>query len=199
MKKTALSLGLAALFGLASLAQAETAYVYDSSKTVVRDSSKSCVLNGHNKLSEKTAIVECHPDLLKAEAEPAYVAPAPEAPTEKLKTMTLNADAYFDFDKYNLKPAGKTALDGLVSEIAAYKVEQINVVGHTDSVGTEAYNQKLSERRANTVKEYLSSKGVNGSIINASGKGELQPVATNKTKEGRAQNRRVEVEVMGKR
>jgi Outer membrane protein and related peptidoglycan-associated (lipo)proteins len=76
-------------------------------------------------------------------------------------------------------------------------VEMVIATGHTDSIGTEAYNQKLSERRANAVKAYLVSKGVPASKITTLGKGETQPVATNKTKEGRAKNRRVDVEFKG--
>ena len=72
-------------------------------------------------------------------------------------------------------------------------------IGHTDSIGTEAYNQRLSERRANAVKAYLVSKGIESDRVATEGKGELQPVASNKTKAGRAQNRRVEIEVVGTR
>jgi OOP family OmpA-OmpF porin len=76
-------------------------------------------------------------------------------------------------------------------------VEIVIATGHTDSVGTDAYNQKLSERRANSVKEYMVSKGVPAAKITTLGKGETQPVATNKTKEGRAKNRRVDIEFKG--
>ena len=76
-------------------------------------------------------------------------------------------------------------------------VEIIIATGHTDSIGTDAYNQKLSERRATSVKEYMVSKGVSAAKITTLGKGETQPVATNKTKEGRAKNRRVDIEFKG--
>ena len=111
--------------------------------------------------------------------------------------MTLNADANFDFDKADLKPAGKANLDQFMSGLAGAKVTGITVVGHTDSVGSDAYNQKLSEKRASSVANYLTSKGVPAAAIQASGKGESQPVADNATKAGRATNRRVEVEAMG--
>ena len=75
----------------------------------------------------------------------------------------------------------------------------IIAVGHTDSVGSEAYNQKLSVRRAEAVKAYLVSKGIEKNRIYTEGKGEKQPVADNKTKEGRTKNRRVEIEVVGTR
>jgi OOP family OmpA-OmpF porin len=112
-----------------------------------------------------------------------------------IEKATLEADANFDFDKSNLKPQGKKNLDSLVSKMSGTEIRAVDVVGHTDSIGTDAYNQRLSERRASTVKNYLIDKGVPGSVISAEGRGESQPVADNKTKEGRAQNRRVEVAV----
>lgn len=195
----ALSAGLlasAVLSATAFAADKPTAYVYDSQKVVVRDGVGKCVLNGHIPLNADTAIKECNPEFfkeVKKEAKP--VVEAPKAPVVTAKKITLNADTYFDFDKYNLKPEGKKALDALVAEMKIDQVEQITVVGHTDSIGTEAYNQKLSERRAKTVADYLVSKGVPAAKIKAYGKGETQPVASNKTKAGRAKNRRVEVTV----
>lgn len=174
--------------------KAPTAYVYDSQGVVVRDGVGSCLLNGHIKLEASTAIEACNPEFFKkAEAKPAVE--APKAPVVAAKKITLNADTYFDFDKSNLKAEGKKSLDGLVAEMKIDQVEEITVVGHTDSIGTDAYNQKLSERRAKTVADYLVSKGVPASKIKASGKGESQPVADNKTKAGRAKNRRVDVTV----
>ena len=74
-------------------------------------------------------------------------------------------------------------------------VKDIDLVGYTDSMGSEAYNQKLSERRAQAVYQYLVSRGINGSIIDVMGRGELDPVASNETEEGRALNRRVDIHV----
>ena len=113
--------------------------------------------------------------------------------------MTFAADAFFDFDKAVLKPEGKAKLDDLVSKVQGINLEVIVAVGHTDSVGSDAYNQKLSERRAQAVKAYLESKGIDKSRVYTEGKGEKQPVADNKTKDGRAKNRRVEIEVVGTR
>ena len=113
--------------------------------------------------------------------------------------MTFAADAFFDFDKAVLKPEGQAKLDDLVSKMSGLNLEVIIAVGHTDSVGTDAYNQKLSVRRAEAVKAYLVSKGVEKNRIYTEGKGEKQPVADNKTAEGRAKNRRVEIEVVGTR
>ena len=113
--------------------------------------------------------------------------------------VTFAADAFFDFDKSVLKPAGKTALDGLVGKVRDINLEVIIAVGHTDSVGSDAYNQKLSIRRAEAVKAYLVSKGIERNRVYTEGKGEKQPVADNKTAAGRAKNRRVEIEVVGTR
>lgn len=113
--------------------------------------------------------------------------------------VVLNADTFFDFDKSTIKPEGRQILDQVASQAQSVNLETVIATGHTDSIGTEAYNQKLSERRANSVKTYLISKGVPADRIYAEGKGELSPVATNKTREGRAQNRRVEIEIVGTR
>ena len=133
-------------------------------------------------------------------ATPATPAPAPAAkPAVVPSKVTFAADAFFDFDKSVLKPEGKAKLDDLVSKIQGINLEVIIAVGHTDSVGSAAYNQRLSVRRAEAVKAYLVNKGVERNRVYTEGKGETQPVATNKTAAGRAQNRRVEIEVVGTR
>jgi OOP family OmpA-OmpF porin len=124
---------------------------------------------------------------------------APAAPVAAASKVTYAADALFDFDKAVVKPAGKAKLDDLVSKVKGINLEVIIAVGHTDSVGSDAYNQKLSVRRAEAVKAYLVSKGIEKNRIYTEGKGEKQPVASNKTAEGRAKNRRVEIEVVGTR
>ena len=87
----------------------------------------------------------------------------------------------------------------MADKVKAINLEVIIAVGHTDSVGSNAYNQKLSLRRSEAVKAYLVSKGIEKTRIYTEGKGENQPVADNKTKDGRAKNRRVEIEVVGSR
>ena len=119
------------------------------------------------------------------------------APTSE--KVTFEADTFFDFDKFALKPAGKAKLEDLVSKLIGTDIEVVVATGHTDSVGSDAYNQKLSMRRANAVKAFLVSKGIPADRIFTEGKGESKPVASNKTSEGRAKNRRVDVEVVGNR
>jgi OOP family OmpA-OmpF porin len=131
----------------------------------------------------------------KAAAAPPAPAPQPPAATK----VTYAADAFFDFDKAVLKPEGKAKLDDLVGKVKGINLEVIIAVGHTDSVGTDVYNQKLSVHRAEAVKAYLVSKGIEKNRVYTEGKGEKQPVADNKTAEGRAKNRRVEIEVVGTR
>jgi len=141
------------------------------------------------------------PSTVPAAAPAPAPAPAPAAaPAAAVSSkVTYAADAFFDFDKSVIKPDGKAKLDDLVSKVKAINLEVIIAVGHTDSVGSDAYNQKLSLRRAQAVKAYLVSKGIDKTRIYTEGKGEKQPVADNKTKEGRAKNRRVEIEVVGSR
>jgi OOP family OmpA-OmpF porin len=125
------------------------------------------------------------------------VAPAAAAPVSE--KVTFAADAFFDFDKSVLKPEARAKLDDLVGKTSAVALEVIIAVGHTDSAGTDAYNQKLSVARSEAVKAYLVSKGIERNRVYTEGKGEKQPVADNKTSDGRAKNRRVEIEVVGTR
>ena len=113
--------------------------------------------------------------------------------------VTYATDAFFDFDKSVLKPEGKAKLNDLVDKVKAINLEVIIAVGHTDFIGSDAYNQKLSVRRAEAVKAYLVNAGIDKTRIYTEGKGKKQPVADNSTDEGRAKNRRVEIEVVGAR
>jgi OmpA-OmpF porin, OOP family len=133
-------------------------------------------------------------------AEPTPMAPTPApVPVAAASKVTYAADAFFDFDKAVLKADGKAKLDDLVGKVKGINLEVIIAVGHTDATGPDGYNQKLSMARSEAVKAYLVSKGIDKSRVYTEGKGETQPVADNKTKEGRAQNRRVEIEVVGTR
>ena len=130
--------------------------------------------------------------------EPPKAAPAP-APKPTSEKVTYAADAFFDFDKAVLKPEAMAKLDDLVGKTKGINLEVVIAVGHTDATGPNSYNQGLSLRRSNAVKEYLVSKGVEKNRVYTEGKGESQPVADNRTREGRAKNRRVEIEVVGTR
>ncbi|MGB6103595.1 MAG: OmpA family protein [Pusillimonas sp.] len=127
-----------------------------------------------------------------AQAEAPVVAPT-------ATKVVLNADTFFDFDKDTLKPEGRQVLDQVAAQAGTINLETLIATGHTDSIGTEEYNQGLSQRRANSVKNYLVSQGVAADRIYVEGKGETSPVASNSTREGRAQNRRVEIEIVGTR
>ena len=131
-------------------------------------------------------------DLAPAPAPKAAVAPV-AAPAK----ITYAADAFFAFDKSVVQPAGKAKLDDLVKRMQAMDIEVVVAVGHTDSTGPSSYNQRLSVRRAEAVKAYMVSKGVDADRIFTEGKGEDSPVADNSSRSGRAKNRRVEVEVVG--
>ena len=125
------------------------------------------------------------------------VPPPPPAPVSE--KVTFAADAFFDTGKSVLKPDAQAKLADLVDKTKGVNLEVIIAVGHTDTVGSAAYNQKLSIARAESVKKFLTGKGIETNRVYTEGKGFSQPVADNKTAEGRAKNRRVEVEVVGTR
>jgi OOP family OmpA-OmpF porin len=204
---------VAMLFASAALATAAGAQTVDNWKN---GTGELVWKNGTNELcwrnsnwTPATAAPGCDGALAPAPAPapaPAAAAPAPGAPAAPAPApavaaskVTYAADAFFDFDKSVLKPEGKAKLDDLVSKVKGVNLEVIIAVGHTDSVGTDAYNQRLSVRRAEAVKAYLVSKGIEKNRVYTEGKGEKQPVADNKTADGRAKNRRVEIEVVGTR
>ena len=204
----ALALGVGANTAFAEVAQG---YVGSAgTNTVVKSGFGLCWHTGY--WTPAMATVECDPDLVpkKPAPVPAPVVtppPAPKAappappaaPKPVSEKITMAADAHFDFDKSVLKPEGKAKLDDLMGKLKAVNLEVIIAIGHTDSIGSVAYNNKLSLRRANAVKAYLVSKGIEANRIYTEGKGKSQPIADNKTKEGRAKNRRVEIEVVGSR
>jgi OOP family OmpA-OmpF porin len=192
----------------------KSAYVQDARGVIVRDPFGLCWRTGY--WTPADAVPGCdlplcvEPEKLengKCVAPPPPVAPAPApvqpapapkpVPVPTAQKVSFAADAFFDFDKSVLKPEGKSKLDEVTSKLGAINLEVIIAVGHTDSVGSDEYNQKLSVRRAEAVKAYIISKGVDATRVYTEGKGEKQPVADNKTAEGRAKNRRVEIEVVG--
>jgi OOP family OmpA-OmpF porin len=137
-------------------------------------------------------------------AAPVSAAPvvAPSAPPERRTvSLTLGADASFDTGKADLKAEGRAKLDDVATKLKqpGVQIDSMTITGHTDSIGSPASNQRLSERRADAVKNYLVSQGIEASKIKTVGRGQTQPVADNKTAAGRAKNRRVELEVSGAR
>ena len=171
---------------------ANQSYLGDSSGHYISDSSGNCIRTGSWKKEEMT--VDCGAEPKVETKAPPPAPPPPPEPT--YETVTLTAGALFDLNKSNLRPAGMQALDGLADRIQATdQIADVQIIGHTDSSGPDAYNQQLSVERATTVRDYLAAKGVNPALMTVSGRGESQPVADNATAEGRAQNRRVEVNI----
>ena len=212
------AIGLSASLSV-SAQQSKDGYVQDQRGVIVRNSNfgdpkigNLCWRTGY--WSPAIANCECDADIVGAACRPAppppaaKPAPAP-APTPAAKPaakpavaaqkVTFAADAFFDFNKAVLKPEAKAKLDDLTGKLKGITLEVIIAVGHTDAVGSDAYNQKLSVKRAESVKAYLVTKGIEPNRIYTEGKGKKQPVADNKTAEGRAKNRRVEIEVVGTR
>jgi OOP family OmpA-OmpF porin len=129
-------------------------------------------------------------------------APAPKPvakPKPVAEKVTFAADVLFDFDKSVIKPEGKSKLDDLATKVRGINLEVVIAIGHADSIGSDEYNQRLSVRRAEAVKAYMVSRGVEPNRVYTEGKGEKQPVANNRTADGRAKNRRTEIEVIGTR
>jgi OmpA-OmpF porin, OOP family len=122
--------------------------------------------------------------------------PSPQMPATGTNIVSLDG-THFDFDKSTLRPAAITKLDAAVKIMNDNPGIEINIEGHTDSVGSDAYNEKLSERRAAAVRAYLVREGIDDSRLNSIGYGESRPEASNDTAEGRAQNRRVDLIVAG--
>jgi OOP family OmpA-OmpF porin len=166
-------------------------------------------MNGTNELcwrdafwTPATANAKCDGALV-AQAPQPPVAPAP-APVIQSQKVTYQADALFDFDKAILKPAGKAKLDDLASKIGDLNLEVVVATGYTDRIGSDKYNDRLSLRRAQAVKAYLVSKGIEANRIYTEGKGKRNPVTTGCNQKNHKQliaclapDRRVEVEVVG--
>jgi OmpA-OmpF porin, OOP family len=129
--------------------------------------------------------------------EPVAVAPmAPPPAYVPVPEKIVIDGVHFDFDKSTLKPTATEILDNAVTAIQPSSSRRFTVSGYTDSVGSDAYNQALSERRAKSVSDYLVEHGVEAQRLDSAAYGESRPVADNNTVEGRAQNRRVEIDAI---
>ena len=211
MKNAKQSLLLAALLGFTATAFAQTpgvdlkgtvGYVIDQRGNVAKSGTGLCWRTGY--WTPAMAIEECDPDLAKKNAAAGKSAVA--APKPSAEKLTLAADALFDFDKAVLRPEGKAKLDELVAKVKDIKLEVIIAVGHADRLGSAAYNQKLSEKRAAAVKTYLVSKGLEPNRVYTEGKGKTQPkTKADECKGAKSKkviaclqpDRRVEIEVIG--
>ncbi|HLO64313.1 MAG TPA: OmpA family protein [Azonexus sp.] len=213
--KKSLVLALLAAAGFSAVAQ-EKVYVIDQRGEVVTSGTGLCWRDGYwtpAAAAADKAGCECDKDLLPASAcapataaAPAAAAPAATGVKPSGEKITVAADALFDFNKAVLRPEGKAKLDDLVSKAKAINLEVILAVGHTDRIGSDSYNQKLSEKRAAAVKEYLVAKGIEANRVYTEGKGEKQPVTGDKCK-GNVKtkalidclqpDRRVDIEVIG--
>jgi OOP family OmpA-OmpF porin len=211
------SLVLALLAGVgfgATVAQAqERVYVIDQRDVVAKSGFGLCWRTGYwtpAAAAKDKAGCECDKDLIPAEVcnpkPAAAVGAAAAGPKPAGEKITVAADALFDFNKATLRPEGKAKLDELVGKAKAIKLEVILVVGHTDRIGGDAYNQKLSEKRAAAVKEYLVAKGIEANRVYTEGKGEKQPVTGGKCKgESKSKalidclqpDRRADIEIIG--
>lgn len=182
------------------------AYVVDASGTLVRDGSGKCIRTG-SWGNPAHFLAECGDVVEQPAAAPAPVAKPPKGPQPPAIRATLQTDTYFEFDKAVLTAEGRSKLDEFVAKMKEYtQVDVLLVTGHADRIGTEAYNMRLSQSRADAVKSYIVSKGVGSQRIETAAKGESQPIvecAHIKGKENRhnkalidclAPNRRVDVE-----
>ena len=192
------SIAVGLLFANTVLADAggtvNESYLGDAKHHYVRDSSGNCVRTSSWKVEDMT--VECGAEPPAPEVVEA-TPPPPPPPVVSYEKTTMSTTALFDFDSDVLKEEGKVSLQELGDSIKAKsgKVVDIDIIGHTDSTGPEDYNQGLSERRAQAVADYIVSEGIDATIIDVSGEGESNPIASNDTREGRAENRRVDINV----
>lgn len=168
----------ASLLSASAMADEWTGYAHDSAKSAVLNSSGECWRT--SSWSKDIINAQCNP------AQVAAVEPAPVAaePRRSVQRINLASDAYFGFDKAELKPEGKAKLDELVAEMQGKQDPRLQITGHTDRIGTESYNMDLSQRRAEAVREYLVSRGIETEIIETAAMGPKDPVVSCEGKTG---------------
>lgn len=189
-----------ALMSGGAFAHVKNGALTDGSGNPVKATYDKCVKVADGKFSSSCQDIKPKPVAAPAPAPaPApKVAAAPTKTTEKVEQkISLAGDALFATNSATLTDAGKASVDPVVVGVRGLSDYSISLFGHADSRGNDAYNMQLSERRAQSVADYLISKGVPASAISVYGRGETEPVASNATREGRAQNRRVDVTVSG--
>lgn len=198
-----IAVALLSLTGIATAHEINTkGYVVDSRGHVLRNSYKECVRTGF--WTPAMAIPECDPNLAPKPVAAAVVKEAPKpAPKESWKTVVTQKlitieGTSFDTNSAKLKPEADKKLGEVVDFATQNKDANLAITGYTDSRGSDKLNQGLSERRAESVKAYLVKKGISAERITTKGEGAANPVGDNATKEGRAQNRRVEIKSMVK-
>jgi len=178
------------------MAEGTSAYVVDSWNRIVRDSSNRCVRSID--WTKETAIAKCEgweePKPVVKPAPAPKPAPVVKAPEPMKMAAPAKFIGHFDFDLTDVKEVAE--LDTFAAYLNEEASAKVAITGHTDSTGPAAYNQTLSEKRAQDVADYLAGKGISADRMMVSGKGESMPVADNGTKSGRADNRRVEVEIV---
>ena len=191
VKPNTLKFAIASLFCVAPLlfsapvqAGGSDGYLTDSAGKPVRSYSGECV---HTySWREGFRFADCEPaSVVEAPAPKIVEAPAPvvetppaPAPVPQNIPFRVSMDAFFDFNQATLRPEGKAALDELAGRLAVTQYDKLSIVGHADRIGPAAYNQKLSERRANAMRDYLVAQGIEAEKISASGVGESDPVAS---------------------
>ena len=199
-----------AVMAASAMAQSVPASRQATNNNWVNGTGEYVWMNGTNELcwrdafwTPATANAKCDGALV-AQAPTPPAPPAPVAPAITSQKITYQADTLFDFDKAILKPAGKEKLDDLASKIQGLNLEVVVATGYTDRIGSDKYNDRLSLRRAQAVKAYLVSKGIEANRIYTEGKGKRNPVTTGCNQKNRKQliaclapDRRVEVEVVG--
>ena len=210
--KTLLVALASAASGFAAAPAVSQGYWTDTREVVVKNAYNQCWRT--SAWTPAMATMECDPDLVPKPVvraappppppPPVVAAPAPKpipvVVAPQVQRINLSGDTHFDFGKAELNPKGVAELEGdFKGKLKGLQIESIIITGHTDNVGAAEFNQTLSLRRAESVKAYAIKMGLDGSNIQTVGRGETNPIADNKTAEGRAANRRVDVEIRGTR